>query len=252
MWFMAFTPTHIVTSSLKTIPEVDTIVNAAIERLRESSILTPEKVKSNFSDALSTLEKTAEIVYREYEHKALENLKQKCLERIGIDVTPKQALDSAILLVKEFELRAGQSRKSRAGHTFEKAVPLLLQKMLIQCEKPTGKDARKIFRQVDLIAPSVQVAKEKPEQAIYISVKRTLRERWKQVVDEKILGYVYLITNTTETKDLTESKCETIGKQKIILYVQDKVKKLDYLKDKPFVRTLNDLPKDLERFKKTG
>ncbi len=245
---MAFTPTHIVTSSLETIPDVDTIVDVAIERLRKTKVLTPEKVESNFSAALATLEKTAHKVYQEYEDKALEKLKEHCLEKLGSKATIKQALDYAFPLVKEFEFRAGQARKTRGGHTFEKAVPLLLQKMLIRCEKPTGEDAKSTFRQIDLIAPSVQVAKEKPEQAIYISAKRTLRERWKQVVDEKMLVYVYLVTNTTDKKDLTESKCKSIISHNIILYVPDEMKNLDYLKNEQHVRTLNDLPKDLERF----
>lgn len=247
---MVFIPTHIVTTSLEIIPDVDKIVAEAIERLSKTGILTPKKVKTNFSDALATLEKTADTIYRKYELKALENLKKQCLGVLGSNSTKEQVLDYTFPLVKEFEFRAGQARKTRGGHSFEKAVPLLLQKMLIQCEKPTGDDATNIFRQIDLIAPSVKIAKEKPEQAVYISAKRTLRERWKQVVDEKILGYVYLITNSTDKKDLTESKCEAIGKHKIILYVPDEMKKLDYLKNKQFVRTLNDLPKDLERFKK--
>ncbi len=247
---MPFTPTPIVTAALETIPDVDIIVDETIERLKKTKILTPEKVTSNFSDALATLEKTAEVVYREYELKALEKLKEKCIEKLGKDTTLKETLDYAFPLVKEFEFRAGQARKTRGGHTFEKAVPLLLQKMLIQCEKPTGEDATDTFRQVDLIAPSVQLAKEKPDQAIYISAKRTLRERWKQVVDEKILGYVYLITNSTDKRDLTESKINSIKEHKIIIYVQDSVKNWSYLKNENFVRTLNDLPKDLERFKK--
>lgn len=247
---MVFVPTRIVTTSLEIIPDVDKIVAEAIERLSKTGVLTPEKVESNFSEALSTLEKTAHAIYLEHENRALENLKKRCMEILGDKATIGHALDYTFTLVKEFEFRAGQARKTRGGHAFEKAVPLLLQKMLIQCEKPTGDDATNTFRQIDLIAPSVRLAKERPDQAIYISAKRTLRERWKQVVDEKILGYVYLITNTTDKKDLTESKCETIGKHKIILYVPDEMKKLDYLKNKQFVRTLNDLPKDLDRFKK--
>lgn len=247
---MAFIPTPIVTEALETIPDVDIIVDESIEKLRETNILTPEKVNSNFSDALETLEETAYSVYLVYELKALEKLKEMCLEYLENAATVKRALDYTFPLVKEFEFRAGQARKTRGGHTFEKAVPLLLQKILIQCEKPTGDDATNTFRQVDLIAPSVQLAKEKPDQAIYISAKRTLRERWKQVVDEKILGYVYFITNTTDKGDLSKNKAESISKHKIILYVQDKVKNWDYLKNEKFVRTLNDLPKDLDRFKK--
>ncbi len=242
---MAFVPTPIVTAALETIPEVDIVVDEAIERLKKTKILTSEKVNSNFSDALAALERTAYSVYQDYELEALEKLKEKCLEKLGKDATLKETLDYTFPLVKEFEFRAGQARKTRGGHTFEKAVPLLLQKMLIQCEKPTGDDATDTFRQIDLIAPSVQLAKEKPDQAIYISAKRTLRERWKQVVDEKILGYVYLITNSTDKRDLTKSKVESISKHKIILYVQDAAKNWSHLKNEKFVRTLNDLPKDL-------
>lgn len=244
---MAFDPTPIVTKSLETIPDVDEIVEEAIEKLTNSGILTHEQIKSKFSDALSILERTAYDLYIEYENKALENLKERYIKTEGENIPPKKVMNNTFPLVKEFEFRAGQSRKARGGSTFEKAVPLLLQAMLVQCEKPTKNDDAKTFRQIDLIIPSVDVAVERPEQAVFISVKRTLRERWKQVIDERILGYVYLVTHAGE-KDLTKSKCEDISKHKIILYVRDEIKNLDYLKNEKYVRTLNDLPKDLEHF----
>lgn len=248
---MTFDPTPTVTKSLETIPEVDAIVEEAIEKLKNNGILTPKQIKSNFSDALSILESTAHNLYREYENKALEDLKESYIKAKGEYIPPKKVMNNTFPLVKEFEFRAGQSRKARGGSTFEKAVPLLLQSMLIQCEKPTKNDDAKTFRQIDLIIPSMNVAIERPEQAVFISVKRTLRERWKQVVDEKILGYIYLVTHA-DGKDLTKPKYEDISKHKIILYVRDEIKNLDYLKDAKYVRTLNDLPKDLERFVKNA
>lgn len=244
---MAFDPTPIVTKSLETIPEVDAIFEEAIERLKNSGVLTQKRIKSNFSDSLAILEGIAHDIYLGYENRALEDLKERYIKAKGEDAPPKKVMNNTFPLVKEFEFRAGQSRKARGGSTFEKAVPLLLQAMLIQCEKPTKNDDAKVFRQIDLILPSIDVAIERPEQAVFISAKRTLRERWKQVVDEKILGYIYLITHA-DKKDLTKTKYEDISKHKIILYVKDEIKNLDYLKDERYVRTLNDLPKDLERF----
>lgn len=197
---MAFDPTPTVTKSLETIPEVDAIVEEAIEKLKNNGILTPKQIKSNFSDALSILESTAHNLYREYENKALEDLKESYIKAKGEYIPPKKVMNNTFPLVKEFEFRAGQSRKARGGSTFEKAVPLLLQAMSIQCEKPTKNDDAKTFRQIDLIIPSMNVAIERPEQAVFISVKRTLRERWKQVVDEKILGYIYIFSNTCRWK----------------------------------------------------
>jgi hypothetical protein len=131
---MVFIPTRIVTTSLEIIPDVDKIVDEAIERLSKTGILTPEKVKTNFSDALATLEKTADTIYREYELKALENLKKQCLGVLGNNATKEHALDYTFPLVKEFEFRVGRSRKTRVGRALRNAVSHELWDMLIQCD----------------------------------------------------------------------------------------------------------------------
>ena len=148
----------------------------------------------------------------------------------------------------EFESRAAQSRRSRAGSTMEKAIGRLLDLIDIPHEKPSGEYA-KVFAWVDFLIPSVQEALDRPDASVFISSKRTTRERWKQVISERARNYVYLIVH--DPSDISLTKVDAIESDKIILYVYDEIKEEHY-QDKRNVRKLNDLPRDLERFRRSG
>lgn len=126
--------TPIVTSALATIPDADTIVDEAIERLKEAGVITSDQLKTNFYKTLKTLEKTAEEVYREYEHRAFEKLKEDCLEILGNDATLKDAFDYTFPLAKEFEFRADRLRKTKASRALRNEGGHKLQDMRIQCD----------------------------------------------------------------------------------------------------------------------
>jgi hypothetical protein len=141
------------------------------------------------------------------------------------------------------EFRAGQKRKARGGGTFQIAIEYLLREIKIPCEKPTGKYA-KILKRIDLIVPDQKTAIERPDQAYFISAKRTLRERWKQTIPERKPSWrVFLITIDEE---LSIEKADEINSLGMILYIQDELKSKPFLKDKFWIRSLSDLPKDIK------
>lgn len=234
--------------ALSTIPEVDEIIRQALERLRRTENLTRKAILKDFGDALVKLESTAFGIYKQHEARAFARLLAAVSKEVPKAVSRNEAaklLQRAGPIIREFEFRAGQSRKSRGGSTWEKLGPALLEVTGVQCEKPTGSDAR-LFNQIDRVVPSVATAKRRPDQAIYLSFKRTTRERWRVLIDETRLGFLYLIT---QGSDITETKLREMDAKKIIAYVPKHVKeKSAAFRDSRSVRPFNDLPKDLRRY----
>lgn len=86
-------------------------------------------------------------------------------------------------------LSAAQTRKSRAGLSFEHHVARLFKDGRIRHE------AQAVFggRRPDFVLPDVKELNLKGD-AIIVSLKTTLRERWKQLALEKPLGAIFLAT----------------------------------------------------------
>lgn len=86
-------------------------------------------------------------------------------------------------------LSAAQTRKSRAGLSFEHHVGRLFKDGRIRHE------AQAVFggRRPDFVLPDVKELNIKGD-AVIVSLKTTLRERWKQLALEKPLGAIFLAT----------------------------------------------------------
>ncbi len=69
-------------------------------------------------------------------------------------------------------------RKTRGGKIFEKVILKILNLIDIKFEIPKGKK-REELRRIDLVVPSIEVGIKTPDKAIFLTCKRTLRERWK-------------------------------------------------------------------------
>lgn len=134
-------------------------------------------------------------------------------------------------------------RKARGGKTFEKVILKLLKFIDIKGDIPSG-IAKEKLRRIDIVVPSINVALRTPDRAIFLTCKRTLRERWKQEVPQARLNQrIYLLTIDD---DLSESKAEEINEKGLIAFVQDKLKQKEHLKDKAWIRRLSDLPNELK------
>ena len=244
-----------VAAARATIPSVDALIAEAIHDLRAAG-LTDEQVRADFGAALVKVEGEIETVYRRYEARALETLAESYLSRFEAIPNNQQRKENLKRVLMEaahdivgFEFSGGQSRKSRAGSTWEKITQQTLDLMGFPMEKPTGADARR-FNQIDRIVPSIAVARERPDQAVYLSFKRTFREKWRVLVDESRLGYLYLVTLGDPT-DITEDRVREMETKKIIAYVPKSVKdSTSFFQASRALREFNDLPRDLHRFER--
>lgn len=149
---------------------------------------------------------------------------------------------------QEFERRAGQKRKKRAGNSLEDVTDFILDYYKIK-----GANAPEHF-QADIEVDNW--IKTKDGWLIGISCKRTIRERWKQVsaADETILNkfkikYIYHVVTFDE--DLSDDKLTLLGGQRHVFYLPDNSRRLEYASNhvglKTYVRPISQLINDLRK-----
>lgn len=118
-------------------------------------------------------------------------------------------------------LSASQHRKSRAGRSFEQHIARLLRDGRIYFEEQVITGGRR----PDFVLPNLVVLKAKTrtfEEAMVLSAKTTLRERWKQIAMEKFNCVLFLATVDDR---VSSSTIDDMGTQGIHLVVPESLKK---------------------------
>ncbi len=149
---------------------------------------------------------------------------------------------------QEFERRAAQKRKSRAGGSLEDVTKFILNYFNIPCAAAPDHFQQDI--EVD------NWVKTKDGWLIGISCKRTLRERWKQVssADSAILSkfkikHIYHIVTFDE--DLSDDKIVLLGGLRHILFLPDSSRRLSYAQNhvglKQYVKPISELIDSLKQ-----
>jgi len=228
----------------------------------EKSSFEKVQCKKNFGEILCDFDVEATKIFRDYESKVLIKLAKLWLNSQEIDIQKKlkeivnekgwnEFIEKASkvfvefgILVQSLEKDLGNMRKARGGKTFEKVVLRLLNFIDINAEIPVGK-AREDLKRIDIVIPSIEIAKKTPDRAIFLTCKRTLRERWKQEVPQARLNQrIYLITIDN---DISESKAKEINEKGLIAFVRDDLVQNGPLKNLSWIRKLSDLPKEINR-----
>jgi len=148
---------------------------------------------------------------------------------------------------QEFERRAGQKRKSRAGGSLEEVTSFILDYFNI----PTTHSPSHFQADIEVD----KWIKTSDNWLIGISCKRTLRERWKQVssADASILSkfkikQVYHII--TYDEDLSDEKLTLLGSQRHVFYLPDDSTRLkhaiNHIGLKEYVRPISELINDIK------
>ena len=171
----------------------------------------------------------------------------------ALNVSRSELEDNAILtaFAQEFERRAGQKRKSRAGNSLEDISSFLFNYYGFSShEKP------------DHFQTDIEVDKWfkcKDGWSIGISCKRTLRERWKQVSSAdgnalsryKIKEIWHLITYD---RDLSDDKLTMLGQQRQVFYLADDspvyLRAKEHIGMREYVRPLSQLIDDIRKEQK--
>jgi hypothetical protein len=145
-------------------------------------------------------------------------------------------------VAKRFELRLSQMRKARAGITFEMIVRIMLGKIGIRCED-VSKNRDDMLKRIDIVIPDKETALRRPDHARFLACKTTLRERYKQIGQERDRGWIIYVL--TLDNDIPDRKAREMREQGIYVYVKDEVKAKKHLVDKDWIRKLSELPRDV-------
>lgn len=193
------------------IPSSRQIVEETLNRLNYN-LEDPRFVRKHFNKLLREVFQRTLHVLEEYE----EEVDREVLKRAGFQINSQQ-----YKLLREYFLSVSQSRKQRGGKDFELQFQTLLERAAIPFEAQPRKE------RVDLILPNHTLWGRDRARAVLLSLKRTLRERWRQVADELQTlrcPNTYLVT---AEESLSENVVREIFQRNIYLVVWDKVKE-DY------------------------
>lgn len=151
---------------------------------------------------------------------------------------------------QEFERRAAQKRKKRAGGSLEDVTNFILGYYNIKrAEAPS-------HFQADLEVDNWVKAKD--GWLIGISCKRTIRERWKNVSSSTEVynrfKVKYIFHVVTFDEDLSDDKLTLLGEQRQIFYLPDNSRRLKYASEhvglknyvRPISQLINDIKKELK------
>jgi len=219
----------------KRLPTSDVIVNETFEKLEFlPEKVKPEEVQKNFNEmlrkvwleTLHVLENYEERIYPANVIEGLMALKKDVIEE-SIKVAQNEGYTQAVKFLfsslysyfRGIFLSIGQGRMTRGGRDFELQFGKLLELMNVPYQK-----IKRAYR-VDFMIPSDDLFQKNPTAAAIASAKRTLRERWREVVEELHAMRSPNIFLVTADQDVAQSHVKSIcGDYRIHLVVWDEVK----------------------------
>lgn len=134
-----------------------------------------------------------DIEYNLYKQAELRHRAAEVIKIVLADKDPITAVVKGFSQLDAIFLSASQHRKSRAGRSFEQHISQILKDGRIKYQEQAVTGGRR----PDFVLPSLADLESKTrefEDALIISAKTTLRERWKQVTHEKLNCAVFLAT----------------------------------------------------------
>lgn len=231
------------------IPSSEQIVAETFTRLgitREE--LEPGQVRIGFNGLLENVFKETLVTLEAYERPtysrhAVHELTQLRHEDLGAAHAKMQAaggdpqafaqaveqlIEDWYIHFRQLFLSVSQSRKTRGGRDFE----LQLAHLLRLSEVPF--EAQHKEHRVDFMLPDYEHYAVDRSQCVLLSAKRTLRERWQQVVDELHKMNCPNVFLATTDANISRSKVSDVGKRNIKIVVFDDVKQ-SLFPDEPMV-----------------
>lgn len=187
-----------------------TIIVEALRNIDDSFRYSPEEVKANFDHLVLETEKEAHRVYRNYEREyageVLAALISHLVERgeIGGVGDVGSILGAHSDLLDKFYMSLAQGRKARAGRAFEQFHNNFFRRLDYPfTEQPV------INGKPDFLLPSEDYYRENAPDCIIFTAKRTIRERWGQIVTEGTRGlgfYLSTIDASISRNELTRMR----------------------------------------------
>ena len=190
----------------KRIPTARDIAERAVSEAIAGHESDAEWIKANFSHLVECIQTDGYMNYLKAEKIAgTEALLEVFLPLIDPNANPEDTIRSVsghFFALDKFFLGLTQGRRPRAGLTFE----ILIRDLFGRLGYPFTPQAL-INGQPDFILPSIDHFRANAPDCIIFTVKRTLRERWRQIVTEGTRGLGFFLATIDEkvaARDLGE------------------------------------------------
>ncbi len=174
------------------------VINEAINRKLVPPNNSPEYVKVNFSALVEELQIDAYNIYLETEKSAGQDAFRATLEdRTDVNSDREVVINIACEMFSEldrFFLSLTQSRRARAGAAFEVILKTLFKKL----DYPFD-EQQVINGKPDFLMPNRRHYDSNPMDCIIFTAKRSLRERWRQIVTEGTRGLGFYLATIDES-----------------------------------------------------
>lgn len=185
------------------IPSASEIAEKAIESALSGKLSDSDYLKSNFSELVSKVQVDAYNIYLTYEKQAcgevLGELIEDELQKTDIEMISTAVADRFFALDRFF-LSLTQSRRTRAGKAFEAVVSALFDALgYPHTFQPIIGES-----QPDYVLPSIEHYKNYATDCLIFTCKRTLRERWRQIVTEGMAGQAFFLATIDEKISVNE------------------------------------------------
>lgn len=198
------------------------IAEQASKIITERYNYNTEQVKENFDALLQATEKEAYRIYLEYEReygsKVLKAFVEDLIQTGELSDLSKAGgvLCNYFTLFDRFFLSLAQSRKSRAGKSFEDIHNSLFKRLGYRFD-----EQRVINGKPDFLMPYFEHYQKNPMDCIIFTSKRTLRERWRQIVTEGTRGLGFFLATIDE--DVTNAQLDEMRKNRIYLVCPNQI-----------------------------
>ncbi len=183
-------------------PSNEHLIQEVLEETLGSKV-TPQKVKKNFSGLVEGIHNEIYKRYLLIQDKVGNELIQELIKKENRE-------GSLFKDLNDFYMSIFQSRKVRAGKVFEVIIGTLFKK----CDYPFDEQII-INGKPDFLLPSEKAYKNNPMDCIVFTAKRTLRERWRQIVTEGTKAYGFFLTTLDD--DISKSQLNEMKNNKIYI-----------------------------------
>lgn len=208
-------------------PHQQQIVEEAVDVLAKRYEYGIEAIKQNFDTLIYETEKEAYGIYLMYEQQYGARLLTAFSDMLIYQhsVSDPQHLSRVMgehfQTLDRFYLSLSQSRRVRAGSTFEYIHNALFKQLYYPF------DSQKVINgKPDFLLPSYDHYRINPMDCIIFTAKRTLRERWRQIVTEGTRGLGFFLATIDEK--VSSVQLGEMLRNRIYLVCPTQIKELHY------------------------
>lgn len=203
------------------------ITETARNLVLETYNFNKDQIKKNFDSLIHEIEARTYKLYLDHEKKfgseviklLVEHLRKKTgctIESIG------EMIGNSFNDLDRFFLSLSQSRRTRAGGTFENSLNSLFKSL----DYPFD-EQQVINGKPDFLIPSRAHYDTNAMDCIIFTAKRTLRERWRQIVTEGTRGLGFYLA--TMDKKVSDNQLKEMKEHRIYLVCPSEIKESCYL-----------------------